>query len=442
MIKSISRKIKNIKYEKLFYNNKFIAFFSIVSSFVLWIVVSSSGAESVPVTISDIPVDITLSSNALQDGLRIFSGQDITARVEVTGSRMVVGQLTKNDIQVSAPQAASTIMSPGNYTLELSAKKVGLLKDYEIASDVKPSMITVMVDRYRESEFEIEPQINFNPKANYFVGNTVLSSPKVKISGPETEISKIKKVIVKKDVPGEISETINFKLPIILCDVYGQPITSETISINFPEVEVSIPVLMKKEVTINPNFSNLPRGLHLNKEIVKISPHKLEIAGPEDVLADVSSIQLPEVNFNSINMQNNKFNLPICLPQGCKSLNSVYHVDMEIDMSLFREKTLNINHFSLLNVPKDKSVKVYNGSINVNFLGLGKSIGALKSSDVVAQIDLEGKKDNINSMEMPVKLIVDSYNDVWVSEEYFVNVLAISKINTLKERNFNYNEKT
>ncbi|MBQ3093087.1 MAG: hypothetical protein IJC57_02400, partial [Clostridia bacterium] len=118
---TIKDKIKNIKINRLFYNNKFVAVFSIVTSFVIWIAMASNSSESIPMIISDIPVDIVLSESAVKDGLRIFSGQDITARVEVTGNRLTVGQLTKNDIQVTAPQAASTIMSPGNYTLELAA---------------------------------------------------------------------------------------------------------------------------------------------------------------------------------------------------------------------------------------------------------------------------------------------------------------------------------
>ena len=400
----VKKSLKRIKLGKLFYNNKFVMVFSIVISFVLWIAIYSSGTESVPITISDIPVDITLSKNAIQDGLRIFSGQDITARVEVTGSRMIVGQLTKNDIQVTAPQAPNTIMSPGNYTLELSAKKVGLIKDYTLAPDVKPSMVTVMVDRYRESEFTVEPQIEFSPKPGYYVGSTVLSSPKVIVSGPETEISKIKKVEVKASLPGEISETI---------------------TISSPEIEVSIPILMKKEISLKAVFENVPQGINLEKEykeFSKVKPSKLEIAGPEDVISTLKTVTLPPIDFSSLNLQSNKLNLPVSLPQGCKSLNNVYSVDVELNMGLFKEKTLSINQFSFLNVPKNKKAEVYNKSINVNFIGSSKSINLLKSSDVIAQIDLQGKEDNLNSMEVPVELKVVSYDDVWVKDKHLVNV--------------------
>ena len=94
-MKSFAKKIKKITLGKLFYNNKFVMVFSVIMSFIVWIVVSSSKSESAPVSISDIPVDINLSESAVQDGLKIFSGQHVTAPVDISVNRLVVGQVTK-----------------------------------------------------------------------------------------------------------------------------------------------------------------------------------------------------------------------------------------------------------------------------------------------------------------------------------------------------------
>lgn len=424
-LKSFTKKIKRITLGKLFYNNKFVMAFSVIMSFAVWIVVVSSKSESAPVSISDIPVDINLSESAVQDGLRIFSGQDISARVDISGNRLIVGQVTKNDIQVSAPQAASTILSPGNYTLELSAKKVGLLQDYQIVSAVKPSVVTIMVDRYREAEFNIEPEINFTPKEDYFVGNTILSSQKVKLSGPETEISKIKKVKVKADIPGEISSTATLKLPIIMYDSYDKPITSETISCSVSEVDASIPVLMKKKIEIIPQFDNIPLGINLNKEykdIVKLNPSNLEIAGPEEVVKSLSSVKLDPINFRDVSLQNNSFNMPINLPQGCKSLNNEYSSNVSLNLSQFKEKSFNISQFSFKNIPGGKEASVYNGEIKVTVLGPSSKLNSLKASDISAEIVFNEDGEISNSMEMPVEIIIKNHNSLWVYGTYYVNV--------------------
>lgn len=418
-------KIRNIRIGKLFYNNKFAAVFAILASFITWIAVSSHDSDIVPVTISDIPIEIPLSENAKQDGLRIFSGHNITARVDITGNRIIVGQVTKDNIQVTAPQAASTIMSPGNYTLELSAKKVGVLQDYTIISGVKPSVITVMVDRYREAEFEIEPDIDFVSKPGYFVGNTVLSTPKVTLSGPETEISKIKKVAVKSSVPGQISSTVHLKLPIIMYDAYGQPITSETITSSVDEVEATIPILMQKEVEIAPNFINAPENIDFKngsyKDCVRVVPSKIVVAGPDYIVSDLKKIELDGIDLNNVNLEKNKLTMPINLPQNCRSLNNIYSADVTINMSGFREKTLQIKDFEFSNLPQGKSAEVYSGEINAVVLAPSGRINSVKPSDIVASIDCSGL-DSAGSLELPVNLRVINHDDAWIYGKYYVNV--------------------
>jgi YbbR domain-containing protein len=316
-------------------------------------------------------------------------------------------------------------MSPDTYTLALSAKKTGVLQDYEIVSDIDPSVISVKVDRYRESEFTVEPEISFTPKADYYVGNTILSSSKVILSGPETEISKIKKVKVKSSVPGEVRSTITLKLPITMYDAYDQPITSKTISSSVSEIEASIPVLMKNQIEITPDLSNLPEGLTLKKEykdMIKVNPSTLEIAGPEDTVSSLKSVKLDALNFNNVNLQNNKFTLPINLPQGCKSLNNIYSAEISLNMLQFREKSLSINQFSFKNVPQNKTANIYNGNMNVSVLAPVSEINSVKASDITAEIDLEGKSESSSSMEMPVKLAVKGHNGAWIYGKYFVNV--------------------
>ena len=56
--------VKRFSIGKLFYNNKFVLVFSIVTSFIIWIAVSSSDSKGHPITISDIPISIDFE-NAL-----------------------------------------------------------------------------------------------------------------------------------------------------------------------------------------------------------------------------------------------------------------------------------------------------------------------------------------------------------------------------------------
>lgn len=413
---------KKFSLTKIFYNNKFVLVFSAVLSFIIWIVVSTNDAEGRPVTVSGIPVSLSLSENATQDGLRIFSGQDIKAQIDITGNRLIVGQISKNDIQVVATQSINTITSPGNYTLELMAKKSGVRNDYEFASAVKPAFITVMVDRYREAEFTIETDVKFSANQEYFVGSVVLSQPKVMLSGPETEISRIKKVIVKGEVSEELTNTYNFKAPILLYDAYGGIVSSETINYSVLEVDVTIPVLMRKKVPIKANFTNRPKDLNVDN-IAKITPNNFEIAGPEDIISGVEEIELPAVNFNEIGVKNTDFDLQVNMPQGCRSLDSNYTVKLELDFPKLRERTFWVTNFSFINVPEGKNSSVYNEGINVKIVGPSYKISSIKASDLTAQIDLKNDANLQGHMEMPVTINIQGYTEVWPYGEYSANVV-------------------
>lgn len=422
LFKSMNEKLSKISLKSIFYNNKLTFFVSVMASFIIWIIINSSGASSKPITITDIPVSIKLSERAVQDGLRIFNGNNTKAQVDIAGNKLIVGQITKDDILVTAQQADSAITSPGKYTLELTAKKTGILSDYEFASGVQPAFINIIVDRYRETEFSIEPEIEFTANSKYFLGATSLSESRVMLSGPESEISKIKRVVAKGKITQELQSTYTTKVPVIMYDIYNEPIASEMISLTVSEVEVTIPVLKKKNVSIHPNFSNIPKGLDLSSGIIEVNPSSLEIAGPEEQINSMNKIELDSIDFNKINIENNKIELPINLPSGCKSLNNIYSAEVSVDMSKFKEKSFWVTQILFINIPEGKSAKAYTDGIDVKIVGYPSSIKLLSPLNIEAEIDLGGKNDLIGSMEIPAKIRIKNYKGVWAYGEYPINV--------------------
>ncbi len=420
-IERLQNIIKRFSIGKLFYNNKFVLVFSLVTSFIIWIAISSNDSKGHPVTISDIPIAIDLSESATQDGLKIFSGQDTTASVQVRGNRLIVGQLNKNDIKITAQQAATTIMSPGNYTLELTAKKNSMLNDYEFVSTVQPAFITVTVDRYREAEFNIEPNINFTANSEYFVGSTVLSTTNVRISGPESEVSKIKKVVAEGTIAEELQDSKTIKANLVFYDAYGEPISGEAISSTVSEVDATIPVLVRKNLPVEVDFTNKPEDLKISNNMITIKPNTLEIAGPKSAMEELESVHLSPIDFNSINLENNSFELAVNLPKGCRSLNNLYTVNVELNMNSFKEKNLWVTQFSLVNAPEGKETNIYTDGIMVRCVGPASRITNLKANNISGIIDMEGKESTTGYLEIPVKLNIDS-KEIWVYGSYSVNV--------------------
>lgn len=416
-------KIKKVSIRKLFYNNKFVLVFSIILAFLLWIKFSSSSSESITKTISNIPINVPLSDSAQKDGLTVFGIDDVTAEVSVSGSRLVLGQLSKDNIQIFAQQSAGLINTTGNYTLELSAKKNGILTDYEITSSVSPRFINVFVDHYKSKSFEVTPEIKYKSDTKYFSSPVSLSESNITISGPDSIVSSISKVSVE----GEIKETLNktttlYDLPINLYDENGKKISYSMLSLSSTKLDATIAILSRKTVKVVPTFTNKPDGLNIYNNQVSISPSSVEIAASEDVLKSLDKIELESIDFKKIKTGHNEFDLPLKVPNGCRILNNTYSAKLKLDMSSMSLRKISTNRFEFSNLSDGKKASCTTANLTIDVIGPSSELKNIKSNHISVQIDLAGKENFTGVTELPAKIIIENNDKCWIHGNYSVNV--------------------
>lgn len=417
-------KLRKLSLGRLFYNNKIVMLFSIILSFIFWVVLSTSSSESTTKLITDIPISVNLSQNAKESGLTVFGADDIKAEVSVTGNRLVLGQLSKNDIQITAQQSANMINSTGKYTLELSAKKNSMLTDYEFATSVSPKFITVFVDRYKSQEFEITPNIKFTANPNYFVAPVALSESKVTVSGPESVVSSIASVTVDDEISDTLSKTVDLhNLPINLFDSNGNKINTTNLLLSANAVDANITVLQRKFVNISPEFTSVPSGFNVKSILQQVSPSRIEVAAPNEVISDLTMLQLEPIDFSKINLDNYQFEQTIKLPTDCRSLANIYKSNVKLNLLGFQERTIVTKNIKFENLPEDKIAVFHTASMPLQVIGPVNQIRSISEADVSVAVDLSDKKDFIGRTEMPAKVVFgSSANKCWAYGSYKVNV--------------------
>lgn len=417
--------LRRINFSKWFYNDKMVMLIATIISFSIWVVVAVNDVQTRPVTISDIPIEVSLSDSAQRDGLRVFGGKSLTGEIAITGNRIAVGQVTKSDIRISALQS-NNITLPGNYTLELTAQKINSSSNYEFYSSVTPKFVTVMVDRYREVEFNIEDGISYRADANYFASSTSFSSSKVIISGPETEVSKVSKIVAQGSIEGVINSTQTITVPLVIYDSYGDVINSDNLVLSETEVSATVPILLKKELPIEVELTNKPSGLTISNEQMVISQKTIQIAAPNETLNNMNSVKLKPLDFSRIDRSINNFNLQVNLPAECKNLSNLYSVGVKIDLRSMKSKTISVTQLSPINIPNGKLSKITNYSIPVKVIGPASEISTLKEADVSADVDLKGKEEFTGHTEIVAKFKVNKPS-CWVYGEYKANVSIWNK---------------
>ncbi len=413
----------------LFYNNKVVMLFSVILAFIFWIRLSTSATETTKKMITDIPININLSENAKESGLTIFGVNNIKAEVAVTGNRLVLGQLTNNDIQVTARQSANMINTTGNYTLELVARKNSILTDYEFSSDVSPAFITVLADRVKSSPFDIQADIKYTANPDYYVSPVALSEAAVTISGPESIVSKIAKVNVESEIKGTLSSTTTIhKLPLNVYDADGNKLNTTYLDFSTNYVDATISVFSRKIIPISPKFSSKPEGLNFSSAQIQVNPSHIEIAAPDEILNETNEIILDPIDFSTISTSNNQFNIPLKIPTGCINLNNVYSATLKINMSGFTSKIVSADNILFTNLSKDMVATSITKSLNVQVIGPYLQMRNISSSDINVVADMSGKENFTGYTEVPATIKFDSSaKSCWAYGSYSINVNTSKK---------------
>lgn len=408
----------------LFNNEKFLFVFSLLVSFAVWIAVAAGSGESVTYTVPDVPVNIELSENAIADGLTVVSIDDVpienySVSVKVSGNSVTVGSLTASDIQVYGTNLGNIVTS-GTYNVSLAARPVGVKSNYNISS-LSPTNVTVVVDRNVEKTFEIESQISASSPADYYMGSPTFSSKTVTVKGPEQSVSRVVRAVVSRNVDRELTETMVMENQnVILLDSDGVAIEDSSLIVEPATVDVTIPVLTKKTVPIVLNCENKPNGLAIDN-FVKIEPAKIEIAATEDIIDSIESISIGTLDFNKLAYGTDRTSFEITMPEGVRNINNVEKATVSFRTDGFTSIVKQVSSFQFTNVQEGLTAQYSPYSnIQVRIVGPSEEISKIKTSDIIAVIDMSGVAPGTS--DMPVNVRIMGLTSCWVYGSYNINV--------------------
>lgn len=418
------------KFRQIFSNNLTLMIMSLLFAFVIWFVINANSQTDTNVTVSDIPIVIELPEESVEDGLEVFTGADTKASVEVSGNRLTVGALKNTDIQVIALQSNS-IIAPGNYSLELSARKVGVKSNYNIVSDVSPSNVSLFVDRRKEKEFEIYDEIIYKVDDGCYAAPS-LSEATVNISGPESEVSAIDRVVVQGSMTAELGEKITKTVNLVFLDKDGKKVDVSKSILSSKFVDVTLTVMPTVEVSLTADVANAPST---HPQIV-MNPDKIKIAASKETLDAIKDnvVNIGTIDFSKLRNEKNVLNYDITLPNGCKNLSKATSTKVSIDLSSYEKTQLTIDSFTARNIDLSKyNVDFSSNGIDVTVYGPKSFISSISADNITAFVNLSDFESKINSdatgisLELPLSFeFKGSYKSCWVYGDY-TDVITVKK---------------
>lgn len=419
---------------RLFSHNIVLLILSFLLAFIAWFIINANSQTETNVTISNIPVSITLPDTAIEKGFQIFNDTEFTASVEVSGNRVTVGSLTPSDIQVTANQV-STIDHTDEYNLPLSAKKTGVKTNYNIMSSVNPSSVTVFVDRYKEKDMTIDKSQMKVTVETGFYSEVSMSNDTVHLEGAASKIDEIETVAIIDTIDSDSSSPLTLQESLVFLDKSGDAIDLHYVTADIKSVEVTVTSQPKKDVTLKLNILNAPK----NVPSVTLTPSKATVYGPAEQINTIEedTIIIGTLDFNTLT--NQEYNIPydISLPEELKDC----HINAEDGDSVMA--TLDLSSYAMSVVSKEIKTKVdsdkytaeitSNSSVLLTIYGPNNLISDITDDDISVVADVTAVSDQLDSertvsISVPLTITLKSaYSSCWVYQTDPVNVNVTPK---------------
>lgn len=409
--------------KNLLYNKRFTIPFSVVTAFVLWLVIMINQNPDVDRTFTDVPVSINLENTFVATNQMEIIG-DISSQkftVTVKGPSYVVSALQSSDIYVYASAAA--IDAPGEYQLEVSGARNTAVSDYDFIS-ISPSTVTVNFDYVDTKEFTIKANAGGASAAEGLVAETAVvsgtESDTINIKGPRTVINKIASVVAYADVNATLSESTTYDAEIQLYDENGERVDTANLTLSENAVKVTVPISKRKTVPIKADFTNLPSGFSKESISYTIDHDSINIIGTPEAIDKISSVTLSPIDITSVSVSSNSFDVSAKLPEGVRILDSIEHFTVTVDTSSYAEKVFAVSTVrykglsSGLNATSDAVIK------NVKICGPKAALAKLTANMLYAEVDLSGKAAGEHTVLVSIKS--DQYNNIWQVGSYSTTV--------------------
>lgn len=408
--------------EKLL-NNLSLKILSAVCAIIIWIIIVNVYDPSTSVTVSGVEVQLvnTESLTEKEYAYDVVDGSKIS--VYISGPRSIVTDIKAKDIVATADLSNVTVFS--DY-VDIDVKVV---KDGVSASSIeiapKTTAIRLKIENRVTKTFNIDTELVGTPADGYVIGGQQISPSSVKVTGTSSVVDSISSVKVSYDVSGA-TMNISDAAPIKIYDSQGTEIVDDRIELSKTAVDIKVNVLMTKTVPVTYKTKGTPADGYGVSGIDQAVTEAV-IAGTEDALRDVNSIDVPDSAIDVSGLNADKIfhvRLSSYLPGNITVMSEgVVNVTVRIYPVSERDISVPVTGIVLSNLPQGYNISFGDvTAVNITVKGEQSVLTALTVTGIIPTIDLSGIKEGDNTLRLKVTLPANCT----LKQNYTVNVTAES----------------
>lgn len=400
---------------RLLKSNRLLAVLSLIASFILWFNLSQVYNPVSTRDISGVPVTFRVSSSLSADGYEVIKNNDIKVDVTVSGKTAYIASLSASDVNVVANVTGQGVKT---WTLDGSDNR-----NFTVV-DMSMSQVTVMTDIFnRDGEiFDVTAKANNVSAPEGLIADapkvTDTEFSQIKITGAQSVIDKIASVVCEAEVNQLLNDSSEFEGSIALFDQNGKNIDSSYVFLEFDKANITVPILMKKEVPVVATFINAPKNNPI-KATTDIA--SVVVKGPQKAIEKLKSVELEPIDFANITPDATEFTQSIVMPESITSSDGITEVTVNLNLSGVASKTITVtnNSFSPSNVSQGLTATME--SFDVTVIGPSTELRRVTADDISVIADLASyNRGGYSGVAVTIQVL--NHNSLWVAGKYTADI--------------------
>jgi len=396
----------------------FLITVSCLISIFLWVYVNNVENVDIESTITGIPVTYIGEEDILADRKLIVTDKDEqTVTLRLYGKRSDINQITKNDIQVTVD--LTDIKNTGVVERVYDVALTNGVDINDIFVDKNPTYVTINIDRMSTTKINLRGEINVTVAEGYMAEPAEYDREYLEISGPEEIISKVDHALVRVSREN-LTKTVTNRVDYKLIDAEGNEVVSDEIEVDVEQVEVTIPVVMYKEVVLDVDI--LPGGgAKRSDAIVEIDPPTIALSGDAGILSALNKISIGSIDLSDFAVSTTQtFTVPVS--NELNNLSGITEAEVKVSVKNLATKRLLVSNIEFDNVSEGYTATSVTQYLEVMIRGPQEIIDLVNAYNVRIVADLADLGSAVGRYAVDAKIIVDGYSDAGGVGDYTVVV--------------------
>ena len=415
-------------------NNWTLKLASVAIAFLIWLVVGNINDPIIQKVYSNVKVNITNGSYIESRGMtyRLDSNYQ-TVSVTLRGNSSKVTK-RNDDIVVEADLTQIVDMDSTQVMVPVTVK----CKDIS-AENITVSPITIPIEIEERETKDFMIAVNYGdsvPGAGYEVGKIYANPEKISVSGPESIIDKIDRVVANVSVEG-MTVNSSKKANLIIYDKNQEIMSDKEMQyLTFDIGDSKVDVYVELWSTVSGvTFTCDPKGTPANGYAVSkivTTPSEISLAGTEEALETLkkngNQIEIPSRLVDIGNARETvecKIDLAEILPSGTKTVsNQAESIIVEVGILPLGSKQISLptQNIQALNLTGELQTVFTDTALTVTVRGKEEDLKNVTAASIKASIDCSGLDEG--TYNLPVTITLP--NNITLLSEITANVQLVS----------------